>query len=349
METYKKIINIIRDQQNEEFLTELYFNKKNSPQKIDNIFFLINKIFSKLEKDLVIVFPSKKELSYISAIICALNDYKKNFHNILENFEKNLIPNCYVSFVSGDEENGKIYKYRGVSKYPNLIELETIPYGNNKASTISKKINLFQLCPLGEVKNLNKFNIGKGKKFPTSNSHIFLDQLLNIKSLGNPFFSRNKIISLTQFNYDYEEFLKSKTITSKKLNNKFYKNIELLTYGRINQDGQIETKLFKNDNNATPLNEKIEPLLLATSNINYLYNYLNQRKKDSIIFSDSIKKLQDNLTVFKQIKHLEFNHKFIIFAEEHEYETVSTFSNANEIDVWKFEKSEIENLINLFH
>jgi len=348
METYKKIIEIIKDQQKEEVLKDLYFNKKNTSQQIDNIFFLINKIFLNLEKDLIIVFPSKKELSYISAIICALNEYKKDFQSILENFQKNLIPNCYVSYVSGDEENGKIYKYKGVSNYPDLIELETIPYGKNKASTISQKINLFQLCPLGVVKNLNKFNIGKGKKFPRLNSDILLDQLLNIKSLGNPFFSRNKIISLTQFNYDYEEFLKSKTITNKKLNNNFYKNIELLTYGKINQEGQIETKLFKNDNNATPLNEKIEPLLLATSNINYLYNYLNQRKEDSIIFSDSIKKLQDNLTVFKQIKHLEFNHKFIIFAEEYEYETVSAFSKANGIDVWKFEKSEIENLIEPF-
>ena len=87
---------------------------------------------------------------------------------------------------------------------------------------------------------------------------------------------------------------------------------------------------------------------MATSNINFLYNYLNQRKEDSIIFSDSIKKLQDNLTVFKQIKHLEFNHKFIIFAEEYEYETISAFSKANSINVWKFEKSEIENLTEPF-
>jgi hypothetical protein len=348
MDTYKKLIQIVIESQKEDILKELYFNKKNTTQKIDSIFYFINQIFSKLDKDLIIVFPSKKELSYLSAILCALNDYKKKFENILENFEKNLIPNCFVSYVSDDEENGKLYKYKGKSNYPDLIELETIPFGSNKASTISQKINLFQLCPLGELKNLNKFNIGKGKKFPPLNSDILLDQLLNIKSLGNPFFSRNKIISLTQINYDYEEFLKSKIITSKKINNKVYQNIELLTYGRIDQEGKVETKLFKNDNNKTPLNEKIEPLLLATSNINFLYNYLNQRKEDSIIFSDTIKKLQDNLTVFKQIKHLEFNHKFIIFAEEYEYETISAFSKANEIDVWKFEKSEIENLIEPF-
>jgi hypothetical protein len=203
METYKKIIEIIKYQQKEEILKDLYFSKKNTSQQIDNIFFLINKIFSKLEKDLIIVFPSKKELSYISAIICALNEYKKNFQSILENFQKNLIPNCYVSYVSGDEENGKIYKYKGVSNYPDLIELETIPYGNNKASTISKKINLFQLCPLGEVKNLNKFNIGKGKKFPPLNSDILLDQLLNIKSLGNPFFSRKVVVRMRVDQFEY--------------------------------------------------------------------------------------------------------------------------------------------------
>ena len=39
METYKKIIEIIKDQQKEEILKDLYFIKKNTPQQIDNIFF----------------------------------------------------------------------------------------------------------------------------------------------------------------------------------------------------------------------------------------------------------------------------------------------------------------------
>ena len=34
-------------------------------------------------------------------------------------------------------------------------------------------------------------------------------------------------------------------------------------------------------------------------------------------------------------------------TEFNEYETISAFSKANGIDVWKFEKSEIENLIEL--
>ena len=80
MDTYKKLIQIIIENQKEDILKELYFNKKNTTQKIDSIFYFINQIFLKLDKDLIIVFPSKKELSYLSAILCALNDYKKNLN-----------------------------------------------------------------------------------------------------------------------------------------------------------------------------------------------------------------------------------------------------------------------------
>ena len=43
METYKKIIEIIKDQQKEEILKDLYFIKKNTSQQIDNIFFRVKR------------------------------------------------------------------------------------------------------------------------------------------------------------------------------------------------------------------------------------------------------------------------------------------------------------------
>jgi hypothetical protein len=56
MDTYKKLIQIIIENQKEDILKELYFNKKNTTQKIDSIFYFINQIFLKLDKDLIIVF-----------------------------------------------------------------------------------------------------------------------------------------------------------------------------------------------------------------------------------------------------------------------------------------------------
>ena len=296
--------------------------------KLLKIYPLINKIIQNQKDDLILVLPAKKEISYLSSIFAALTFYKNNFQERLDNFNDWLEPNTNVMLCSSGEESGKIYKYLG-RKDDKFISLGSLV---DKSIKIDHKIDtLLQLTPISE-QNIKDKNIGK-KGFIPKPTPSFIDEILNTKSYGNPMLYQNKIIVLTNFYSSYSNFLENEILLSNinQTNNDKCLS-EIIKSGQIDEEGNIK-------------DQTIEPLIVYTRDLGCIYEYSSKTENEKIIICDDVKKLNENYPIIQQIKDKNKKFKFLVFAEENEYEHVIDFNKKNNSEIWKFSDSEIKEFI----
>ena len=285
---------------------------------------LINKIILNLKKDLIIVTPSKKEIAYLSSIFATLNIFKNNFEDRVKNFTNWLKEGSNVMLCSSGKETGKIYKYLGKSNDNKYVRLGSLRDPTVKIEHRVKTI--LQLCPTPDSKPQGK----TGNIIPPELTPI--DELINIKSYGNPILYQNKMIVLTNTFKAYKDFLNKETLLSKKnqLHDKFLNDI--IKNGQIDEDGSIK-------------DESIEPLLLYTRDLNSLYQYSSKAENDKIVICDDIKKLDSDFSIVNQIKNNGDKFRFLVFAEENEFDQIKSYHNKSGCDVWRFSKNEIKSHI----
>ena len=85
--------------------------------------------------------------------------------------------------------------------------------------------------------------------------------------------------------------------------------------------------------------------MVYTKDLGSIYEFSLKTNNEKLIICDDIKKLCENLPIIEQIKNNNKNFKFVIFAEEHEYDHVKSFKENNSSEVWKFSNNEIETFI----
>ncbi len=333
MADFNQVINILKN--NDTLLNDLievHFHKlnNNSYGKINllGIYPIINKIIQNIHNDLILVLPAKKEIAYLSSLFGALTFYKKDFQNRLENFENWLKPNINVMLCSSGAETGKTYRYLG-KKNDNFISLGSLI---DKSIKIDHKIEtLLQLAPISD-NNLNKQKIGT-KGFIPHPTKSRIDEILNIQSYDNPMLYKNKIIVLTNFFSSFDKFLNTEILLSN-INQTNNDNTlaEIIKSGQIDEDGNIK-------------DHSIEPLMVYTRDLGSIYEFSSKTNNEKLIICDDIKKLCENFPIIEQIKNNNKNFKFLVFAEEHEYDYVKSFKENNNTEVWKFSNNEIETFI----
>lgn len=300
--------------------------------KIDslNYFPLINRIILNQKKNLIIVAPSKKELAYLSSLYSSLTFFKKNYAQRLSNFQQWLKPNCIVSLCSSGKETGKLYKYLE-QKNENYISLGLI---NDPSVKIEQRIDtLLQFYPISADPKTLKNKIGKNGYFPKP-KRTAIDDFLDINSYGNTLLYENKIILLTDYYKSFKNFLESESIVNNDNKNHYNKTLsEIIKCDQIDPEGKLKV-------------QNAEPLILYTTDLSNIYSYLNDRTNSQQIICDSIRKISNNISIFDQIKNLNENFNFLIFAEESEFDEIKELNKNNEFNVWKFENDEIEKIIN---
>ncbi len=333
MNNFNEIINILKN--NDPLLNDLievHFHKldNNSYGKINLLgnYPIINKIIQNIHNDLILVLPAKKEIAYLSSLFGALTFYKKDFQNRLENFENWLKPDINVMLCSSGAETGKTYRYLG-KKNDKFISLGSLI---DKSIKIDHKIEtLLQLAPISD-NNLNKQKIGT-KGFIPHPIKSRIDEILNIQSYDNPMLYKNKIIVLTNFFSSFDKFLNTEILLSN-INQTNNDNTlaEIIKSGQIDEDGNIK-------------DHSIEPLMVYTKDLGSIYEFSSKTDNEKLIICDDIKKLCENFPIIEQIKNNNKNFKFLVFAEEHEYDYVKSFKENNNSEVWKFSNKEIETFI----
>ena len=327
MEKYKEILEKLKKE--DEVIANLmkvHFHRfaENQFAKVGllKVYPLINKIILNQKKDLIIVTPSKKEIAYLSSIFATLNIFKNNFEDRVKNFSNWLKEGSNVMLCSSGNETGKIYKYLGKSNDNEYVKL-----GSLLDSTVKIKHRvqtILQLCPTPDSKPQGRTgNIPPPELTP-------IDELINIKSYGNPILYQNKIIVLTNtFKAYKKDFLDKETLLSRK-NQSYDKFLnDIIKNGQIDEDGSIK-------------DESIEPLLLYTRDLNSLYQYSSKTKNEKIVICDDIKKLNDNIAIVNQIKENGDRFRFLVFAGESEFDHINSFHTSGSVDIWKFSKKEIE-------
>ena len=123
--------------------------------------------------------------------------------------------------------------------------------------------------------------------------------------------------------------MENETLLSK--NNQSFQNkslLEIIKCDQIDPEGQLKDK-------------GAEPLILYTRDLSYIYSYLQKARNNQIIICDNIRKIKNNISVFDQIKDSDKNFKFLIFAEENEFDELKEIKNNNNFCVWKFDDKEI--------
>jgi len=307
-------------------LMKVHFHRFSENQYVKvgllKVYPLINKIILNLKKDLIIVTPSKKEIAYLSSIFATLNILKNNFEDRVKNFTNWLKEGSNVMLCSSGTETGKIYKYLGKSNDNKYVRL-----GSLRDSTVKiehRVESILQLCPTPDNNPQGRTgNIPPPELTP-------IDELINIKSYGNPILYQNKMIVLTNtFKAYKKDFLDKETLLSRK-NQSYDKFLnDIIKNGQIDEDGSIK-------------DESIEPLLLYTRDLNSLYQYSSKTKNEKIVICDDIKKLNDNIAIVNQIKENGDRFRFLVFAGESEFDHINSFHKSGSADIWKFSKKEIE-------
>lgn len=318
---FKKIAN---EDETFEFLKNHYYkinNEKYSPE-FQNIFPFLNKILLNLKSDLIIVTPNKKELAFLTGIFSSLFFFKNKFNERYENFKNWLLVGSNVKLCSSEKETGKVYKYLGPSnEIKNNIKLGSV---NGKFNFIDFPVNtIFQLCPT----NLEK-PAGDGKKIPIPKLKD-IDFFLGINGYGNPLLYEDRIVILTNTYKSFDNFLNKEKIIHKNFEIENYYG-ELISCAKLNKDGSFE--------------KKKDPLILYSNSLDCIYEYYKNKIENKIIISDRIKELNNNFAVYNQIKNINKNINFVIFAEEHEQDLILEFYNKKPINIWKLNREEIKNL-----
>ena len=313
----------------DKFLFNLFEDKDN--EKNYRIFYLINRIINNLKDDLIIVCPNTKELAYISTIYSSLDLFYKSYEKNIINHENWLKPGTYLELISSGEYDGTIFKYIG--KKNDGIELETIP---NKSDHLPGKIwqkidNLLQFAPTNKRKNKKKIISKIGKAIRPK-----IDKLLGTNSFNNPLLFENKLIFLNDTMIDFQNKHSSAYIFNN--NEKVYIN-DLISYSHINENGELDESIKIGDN---ILNNN----LLVTSKISNIYNYFTNYKNNQTIICSDIKKISNekNFIQYKQIKNMNRNSKFVIFASDTDYENIKELKGKIHIDIYKLFKEDLKNL-----
>jgi len=317
----------------DKFLNNLF--GKNEDDHL-NIFYLINRIINNIKEDTIIVAPNKRELAYITSVYSTLNFFYRNYQKQFENFEQWLRPGEHVSLVSSGSQNGVIFKYLGREK--DNIKLETVAKRNkniNYSKTIiTQKIeNILQFAPTS--KKINKGNIKDITFIPKNLSIPSVDQLLKINSYKNPILYENKIILLNTSVERFENFYLNETLNKE---NKKYNISELISFGSIDPDGNIEGTEIIDENKI------IEKNLIVTSNTSNIYNYLNNNNNQKIIICSEIKKISNtsNFLQYKQIKNLNNNSNFLIFADDNDFDEIQELKKKTSINVFKLYNKDLK-------
>ena len=289
---------------------------------------LINRIVQNHNEDLILVLPGKKEVAYLSSLFAALTFFKKDFQKRLENFDSWLKPGTNVMLCSSGKETGKIYKYLG-KKNDKFISLGSLV--DNSVKIDHKIETLLQLAPVAE-NELNKQKIGRNGFIPNPNKSE-IDEILNIKSYDNPMLYQNKIIVLTNFYSSYFNFLENEILLSNINQSNSDKSLnEIIKTGQIDEMGNIK-------------DHSIEPLIVYTRDLGFLYEYSLKTDLKKTVISDDIRRLNENFPILQQIKDSNKNFNFLIFAEESEFEQVYQFKKKGDAEVWKFTDNEIKEFI----
>ena len=202
---------------------------------------------------------------------------------------------------------------------------------DNSVKIDHKIETLLQLAPVVE-NELNKQKIGKNGFIPNPNK-AEIDEILNIKSYDNPMLYQNKIIVLTNFYSSYLNFLEKEILLSNINQSNSDKSLnEIIKTGQIDEMGNIK-------------DHSIEPLIVYTRDLGFLYEYSLKTDLKKTVISDDIKRLNENFPIIQQIKDSNKNFNFLIFAEESEFEQVYQFKKKGNIEVWKFNNNEINEFI----
>ena len=85
--------------------------------------------------------------------------------------------------------------------------------------------------------------------------------------------------------------------------------------------------------------------MVYTKDLGSIYEFSSKTNNEKVIICDDIKKLCENFPIIEQIKNNNKNFKFLVFAEEQEYDYVKSFKENNSSEVWKFSNNEIETFI----
>ncbi len=327
-------------------ILDKHYTKENGSIDSLKIYSLVNRIIQNLNNDLILVLPAKKEIAYLSSIFAALTFYKNNFQDRLNNFDEWLQPNNNVMLCSSGDQTGKIYKYLG-KKNDNFITLGSIV---DKSIKIDHKIDtLLQLAPI-YTDNISEKNIGKKGFIPKPHVSL-LDKVLNLKSYNNPLLYRNNIILLTNFYSNFSNFLNTEIIFSNPQHPIDQNLASLITTGQIDDKGSITQFGSKTDQaNIKSLSSlkkdiKIEPLVVYTRDLGPLYEYAKENNESKLIICDDVRKLNLTYPIYDQVKDANPKYKFLILAEESEYEDVIEFSKKNNSKIWKLTNTEINNYI----
>ena len=247
---------------------------------------------------------------------------------------------------SSGDQTGKIYKYLG-KKNDNFITLGSIV---DKSIKIDHKIDtLLQLAPI-YTDNISEKNIGKKGFIPKPHVSL-LDKVLNLKSYNNPLLYRNNIILLTNFYSNFSNFLNTEIIFSNPQHPIDQNLASLITTGQIDDKGSITQFGSKTDQaNIKSLSSlkkdiKIEPLVVYTRDLGPLYEYAKENNESKLIICDDVRKLNLTYPIYDQVKDANPKYKFLILAEESEYEDVIEFSKKNNSKIWKLTNTEINNYI----
>ena len=305
-------------------LIKLSENNKYEKISISKIFSLINKIIQNLQNDIIFVTPAKKEIAYLSSILTSLTFYKKNFQDKLNNFENWLTPGTNVMLCASGDETGKVYKFLG-KKDDCFISIGSLL---DKSIKIDHRIDtLLQLSPVKESL-IKDSMIGKRGYIPKPTKSL-IDDFLNIKSYDNPMLCKNSVVVLTNFYSSFENFLNSEILISRNDTSQVSNLADIVKSGQIDENGNINS-------------HSVEPLMVYTKDLGSIYEFSSKTNDEKIIICDDIKKLNENFPIIQQIKNNNKNFKFLIFAEEHEYEYVQTFTEKNSTEIWKFSKNEIK-------
>ena len=303
-------------------------NQQYGKISVSKIFSIINKIINNISNDLVLVLPAKKEISYFASIFSSLAFYKNDFQERLNNFEDWLKPGTNVALCSSGKETGKVYKFLG-KKDDNFISLGSLI---DKSIKIDHRIDtLLQLSPIKDDL-INEKIIGK-KGFIPKPTKSMIDEILNIQSYDNSMLYKNKIIVLTNFFLSFEKFLNSEILLSNisQTNSNTTLN-EIIKVGQIDDDGNIKDR-------------SVEPLIVYTRDLGSIYEFSSKTDDEKIIICDDIKKLNENLPTLQQIRENNKNFKFLIFAEENEFDHVRVFKENSNTEIWKFSDKEVKTFV----
>ena len=301
-----------------------------NPPKILNLFLQI--FLNTPENIQTFVLPANKNISYMASILFSLEAVKSQYAKYLKDFEKYFVPGGNVALNIPGPDNGKIYKYLGKSVTINdFTVLETLPSKNNSTCKFEQKIeNLLQFYPTTKIKPAGKSTKWKSPEL----SHI--DKILNIKTYNNPLLTSNLVIILTEKKNLLDFF------NNQKINNVFVK--DFISLGQINEDGDVENyreldEIYSDKENK----RKIEPLVLISHNIESIYEYLKKNSnKNKVIISDKAVKL-NKASILNQIFNIkDCNAKFFLFSDYGDFNHLEEFNNKLPHKIWKFEKSELK-------